>query len=979
MDKTGLEQNRTAFRIWLVLAMMIGGPGVQAQTTATLTVQANQPGVQISSNLFGIFFEEINSAGDGGIYAEMVSNRNFEAPGLTAGWQPIATGSAVGTFSVDSSIPLSASNLYAARLNYSSGSGGFGFANSGYWGMQFQAGQAYNLNFYARYSSGFTGAVYAALENASGSQIYAQGTVTNLSTNWQYFSLPLTPNVSDTSGRLAMVIAQPGSVWLDVVSLFPQQTFNNRPNGMRSDLMNMLVNLQPSFMRFPGGSWVNGNSLTNLYAWKRTIGPIGDRRYQSNLWGYYVDNGQGYYEYLQMCEDLGVQPLFVINCGMDVFSAGDSVPLAQMGPYVQDALDAIQYANGPTNSTWGAMRAAAGHPAPFNLKYIEIGNENGGSAYNARYALFYDAIKTNYPDVHIIADNWGGLPASRPVEISDEHYYSDPTFFMANATKYDGYSRSGPGIYVGEYAVTTGAGNGNLIGALGEAAFMTGLERNADIVAMASYAPLFANLNNKNWNPDLIYYNNSQVYGTPSYYVQKMFSANRGDTVLPLTISFTGSATNNPRGAVGLGSWNTSVQYSNVVVTSNGVMLYQSDFSSGSSGWQVYNGTWSASGGLYQQIAITTDCRSTTGNTNWANYTMSVRARKVSGSEGFLILCNWLNDNNWTWFNVGGWNNTQTAVEQMVNGTKSIIGQGIPGSVQTGAWYDLRIVLTGPRIQCYVNNTLTLDVNYPTVLPLYASSSYAAASGQIILKAVNVTTNPIVTTFNLNGLPSVASQAGLSQLTSANPTAENSLANPTNIYPVSSIIPNAATNFTSTLPANSLSVIRFQTPPASPVLVGFAAGTSLNYLDPSFGGIPVNLSSFITNKVSVDFTVEAADGSVVTNGTLQFVPGQTNQVISLPPGILQPGAFFRVILSNPVNGQLNAVTIAFFAVASPPGTPLQLGWARYPDATLIYWTSPGVTLLKATNLAGPWMTNVNQAAPIPVPESSTSEFFRLIQ
>ncbi len=355
------------------------------------------------------------------------------------------------------------------------------------------------------------------------------------------------------------------------------------------------------------------------------------------------------------------------------------------------------------------------------MKYIEIGNENGGSAYNDRYALFYDAIKTNYPDVHIIADNWGGLPASRPVEISDEHYYSDPTFFMANATKYDGYSRNGPKIYVGEYAVTTGAGNGNLIGALGEAAFMTGLERNADVVALASYAPLFANLNNKNWNPDLIYFNNSQVYGTPSYYVQKMFSANRGDMVLPLTIAVTGSVSNNAHGAIGLGSWNTSVQYSNVVVTSNGVTLYQSDFTSGASGWRVFNGTWSTSGGVYQQTAITTDCRSTTGTTNWASYTISVRARKVSGNEGFLILFNWLDDNNWTWFNVGGWNNTQTAVEQMVNGTKSIIGQGIPGSVQTGAWYDLRMVLTGPRIQCYINNTLTLDVNYPTVLPLYAS------------------------------------------------------------------------------------------------------------------------------------------------------------------------------------------------------------------------------------------------------------------
>ncbi|HXR49245.1 MAG TPA: alpha-L-arabinofuranosidase C-terminal domain-containing protein [Candidatus Limnocylindrales bacterium] len=961
------------------MAVTLGGFSAKAQTTATLTIQANQPGAQISSNLFGIFFEEINHAGDGGIYAEMVSNRNFEAPGFTAGWQFITTGSAAGTVSAASSLPLSASNLYSARLNFSTGSGGVGFANNGYWGMHFQAGQTYHLAFYARCSSGFTGAIYAGLESANGNQTYAEGTVTNLTTNWQYFSLTLVPNRSDTAGRLAMVIAQPGSVWLDVVSLFPQQTFDNLPNGMRPDLMNLLVNLQPSFMRFPGGSWVNGNSLTNMYEWKRTIGPLGDRWYQNNLWGYYVDNGQGYFEYLQMCEDLGVQPLFVINCGMDVFSAGDSVPLAQMGPYVQDALDAIQYANGPTNSTWGALRAAAGHPAPFNLKYIEIGNENGGSAYNDRYALFYDAIKANDPDMHIIADNWGGLPTSDPVEISDEHYYSDPTFFMANATKYESYSRSGPKVYVGEYAVTTGGGHGNLIGALGEAAFMTGLERNADIVAMASYAPLFANVNAENWYPDLIYFNNAQVYGTPSYYVQQMFFANRGDTVLPLAIAFIGNATNSLHGAVGLGSWNTSVQYANVVVTSNGVTLYQSDFNSGASGWRVYNGSWGTSGGVYQQTAITTDCRSTTGNTNWANYTISVRARKVSGNEGFLILFNWLNDTNWTWFNVGGWNNTQTAVEQMVNGTKSIIGQGVVGSVQTGTWYDLRIVLTGLRIQCYVNNTLTLDVSYPVVLPLYASASYANASGQIILKAVNTTSNSITTTFNLNGLPSIASQASLTQLTSANPLAENSPANPTNIYPVNNVISNAATIFGYTLPANSLSVIRFQTPPPSPVLVGLAAGTNLNYLDPSSGGIPVDLSSFITNNVSMDFTVEAADGSVVTNGTLQFVPGQTNQVISLPTDVLQPGAFFRVNLSNPANGQLNSITNAFFAVASSPGGPLQLGVARYPDENLVYWTATNATLLEATNLAGPWTTNSNQSAPIQVPGSPMSEFFRLTQ
>jgi alpha-L-arabinofuranosidase len=980
MDLTGSNFAFGGCRLLVVAMAALAAITAQAQSGATIAIQADQPGAQISSNLFGIFFEEINSAGDGGIYAEMVRNRSFEEPGYTNYWQLIASG-ATGTMSADSSVPLSASNVFSLKLTQSSGSGTVGIANNGFWGMNFQAGQTYDLNLYARCTNGFTGALTVRLESANGSLTYAQGTVTGLTTGWQHFSLSLVPASSYSNGQLSVVISQPGTVWLDLVSLFPQQTFHNRTNGLCPDLANMLVGLQPAFMRFPGGSWVNGDSLTNMYNWKRTIGPIGDRRIQYNLWGYYVDNGLGYYEYLQMCEDIGAQPLFVINCGTDVFSAGDSVPLAQMEPYVQDALDAIEYANGPTNSTWGALRAAAGHPAPFNLKYMEIGNENGGTAYNSRYALFYDAVKSNYPDIHIVADNWGGLPTSRPVEISDEHYYSDPSFFMANANKYDSYSRTGPKVYVGEYAVTTGAGNGNLAAALGEAAFMTGMERNSDIVAMASYAPLFANLNNKNWNPDLIYFTGSQVYGTPSYYGQQMFAQNRGDVVLPLVITFTGGVANPlPHGAIGLGSWNTSVQYTNIVVTSNGVTLYQSDFvNSGTNGWRVYYGTWGVSSGVYQQTAITIDCRSTTGGTNWGNYTITLRARKVGGSEGFLILFNWLNDTNWTWWNIGGWNNTQTAVEQMVNGTKSTIGQSVSSSVQTGQWYDIRIVLNGTRIQCYLNNALVQEADYSLLVPLYASASYAQASGQIILKTVNVSSNSVTTTFNLNGLPSVASPANLEQLTSTSSLDENSLAAPTKVFPVTTTITNAGTNFVYAFPANSLSILRLQTPPTLPIQVDLKVGTNLNDLASLPDGIPVGLNSFVTNAVAVDYRIETADGRFVTNGTLQIVPGILTTNLPLPAALLQPGTFFRVSLGNPVNGQLGAMSRAYFVEDSSPDDPLKIGLALYPDETLVYWTDPTATLLEATNVIGPWTTNNNAANPVRIPDSPAAEFFRLMR
>ena len=379
-----------------------------------------------------------------------------------------------------------------------------------------------------------------------------------------------------------------------------------------------------------------------------------------------------------------------------------------------------------------------------------------------------------------------------------------------------------------------GGFNGNLAGALGEAAFMTGLERNSDVVQLASYAPLFANVNGTQWLPDLIYFDNSRVCGTPSYYVQQMFSQNRGDCVLPVALSGSLTITNpSPRGAVGLGSWNTSVQYTNIVVTSNGVTLYQSDFAAnGTNGWRVYNGTWSAQSGLYQQTAIITDCRSTTGNTNWASYTITLRARKVSGNEGFLILFNWLDDNNWTWWNIAGWNNTQHAIEQMVSGTKSTISPAVPGSVVTGQWYDIRIVLTGARIQCYLNGVLVHDVNYPastgTVL---SSASYVKASGEVVVKTVNASASPVTTTFNLTGATSVAPMATLIQLTSGSGADENSLAAPTYVFPITNTITFAGTNFTLALPANSLSILRLQAGG-----INFITNLSLQIPSPVSGG-----------------------------------------------------------------------------------------------------------------------------------------------
>src|SRR5208337_1314114 len=362
--------------------------------------------------------------------------------------------------------------------------------------------------------------------------VLASGDFSNIGSRWQYRALDLVPLGGDPKGKLELSGEGRGVLFLDMVSLIPKNTWKG--HGLRPDLCQALDGLHPHFMRFPGGCWVEGDDFAHMNHWKNTIGDIDTRTPLWNIWGYYATHGLGFHEYLQLAEDLGAEPLFCINVGM---SHKEFIPLDRMAQWVQDALDAVEYANGPTDSVWGAMRAQAGHPAPFNLKYLEIGNENGGEIYRQRWPLFVKAIHAKYPDIKFVADHWqGSYPSAPSPDIVDEHFYDSPEWFMRNATHFDKYDRKGPKIFVGEYAVTRNCGLGNLRGALGEAAFMTGLERNSDHVIMASYAPLLVNLNHCAWNPDLINFDSSRWYGLPSYYVQKMFAENRGDVSLPTTV-----------------------------------------------------------------------------------------------------------------------------------------------------------------------------------------------------------------------------------------------------------------------------------------------------------------------------------------------------------------------------------------------------------------------------------------------------------
>jgi alpha-L-arabinofuranosidase len=785
----------------VIAALVLAIAAPLGAAPATLTVDVTKPGHAISPMLYGIFFEDINCSADGGIYAEMVRNRNFEDSDKPDHWSVLAGGLATVEMSVDSAHPVSPKNPHSLKVRVaSSGSGRAGVVNNGFWGIAVGKGQSCELTLFARGGDGFTGPLVASLESSDG-VVYAQKTISSLTADWKRYRLSLKANATDPKARLVISASRAGTFWLDMVSLFPKQTWKNRPNGLRRDLADMLAGLKPAFVRFPGGCWVEGDVMSLAYRWKQTVGDLSKRRTQYNIWQYHATHGIGYHEYLQMCEDLGSEPLFVINCGM---SHKEVVPLDKMGEFVQDALDAIEYANGPVSSTWGALRAKNGHRAPFNLNYMEIGNENGGTPYHERYALFYDAIKAKYPQMHLVANEWSGRPTNRPIEIVDEHYYSTPEFFIANAGKYDSYDRAGRKVYVGEYAVTQGCGQGNLRAAVGEAAFMTGMERNSDVVVMSSYAPLFANVNYKKWNPDLIDFDSSRVYGIPSYYVQKMFSENCGDVVLPVTVTAPEVTPAAKSGAIGVGTWLTQAEFKDIKVTRGDETLFTCDFTDGTKGWKLRGGDWAVEAGTLHQKALAENVRAFAGDKAWNNYTYSLKARKLGGAEGFLIPFLVEDENAKVWWNIGGWGNTRHAIEM-----EGITGHDVRGSIETGRWYDIRIEVKDAAVKCFLDGKLIHDVKWQATKPLYATASQAKRANEVILKVVNTSRANLETDLRLEGAK-ISPTAKAIVLASDKPEDENTLEQPFKVRPVTLTLKDAGAAFRHTFPANSVTVLRLK-------------------------------------------------------------------------------------------------------------------------------------------------------------------------
>ncbi len=526
-------------------------------------VDVNKVGAEVQPEMYGIFFEDINFAADGGIYAELVKNRSFEFDEPLMGWKEPNSNRHSLNVNSGRAIPITKSediaNRHFLRINVNDGSG-YSIINEGFRGMGIKEGENYDLSFMASVETGIN-QVNFELITTDGSTI-SKGSVAVNGNSWQTYETTLTASATCPKAKLKITFADKGTIDLDMVSLFPEDTWLGRKKGMRKDLVQLLADLNPGFVRFPGGCIVEGRTLKKRYQWKTTVGPIENRQNLINRWNtefsyrsasdYFQSFGLGFFEYFQLSEDIGAEPLPILNCGMACqYNTGELVPMDEIDPYVQDALDLIEFANGPVDSEWGKLRTEMGHPKPFNLKFIGIGNEQWGKDYFDRYVVFVKAIKEKYPEMKIVSGSgpspngeyfdygWDQLKKLN-AEIVDEHYYKPPEWFKANATRYDSYDRNGPKVFAGEYAAHNKAEAHAMTKntwdcALSEAAFMTGLERNADVVYMTSYAPLFAHVDAWQWAPDLIWFDNLSAVRTANYYVQQLYAKNAGTNVLPIT------------------------------------------------------------------------------------------------------------------------------------------------------------------------------------------------------------------------------------------------------------------------------------------------------------------------------------------------------------------------------------------------------------------------------------------------------------
>lgn len=807
-----MRQNLTTL---LTTALFAGSVTFGLSAQVTLKFDAAKRGPMISPLQYGIFYEEINNAGDGGLYAELIRNRNFEDASSPDYWSTIGGAS----MSIIRSGLMNENRRAALSLKLNGANEGI--SNTGYWGIPVRGGDTFKLTVWLKSDNGYKGTVTASISE-NGNTAATGSTEISLDGKWQKITIPV--NAPETAqyigkGKFNLTFSHAGSLTIGMVSLFPK-TYMDRENGCRVDLAKMLEGLKPKFVRFPGGCYIEGDGTLEgqrRFEWKKTIGPIEERPGHFNAnWGYPSTDGLGFHEFLQLTEDLGAEPLFVVNVGI---GHGWIKDYTDINEYIQEALDALEYCNGDINTYWGAKRAENGHPEPFNMRLLEIGNENynfdddRSDHYPERYKAFYDAIKAKYPEVTLIGnvEAWGtddpSWRNSFPVEMVDEHYYRTPKWFEQRYSKYDSYDRSGPKVYVGEYAVTDGYGtNGHLRAALGEAVYMQGLENNSDICVMASYAPIFYHEERGGgWLPDMIRFNHESSFGTPSYYVQKLMPQYLGKQNIKWIEE--GNIVGGGENKIGLSSWSTTVSYDNIKVTDmEGNVLLSEDFSGNSDLWDLPTSSWTIKDGQLAQQNSSEQGRIAFCNTVLpSSYVLELDATKKSGTEGFLVAVNLADRDNYIWWNIGGWNNGQHGLQVCSNGAKSDYDLK-SGTIETGRTYRIRMEVEGTRIKCYLDGELIHDLTLPAERKVYVSSSIDDENKLMYVKLVN--THDEASDVTLKVANARILNVSATELTSVSATDENTMKDPFKVIPADLDCVVADGNVIKhQVPANSLTIL----------------------------------------------------------------------------------------------------------------------------------------------------------------------------
>jgi alpha-L-arabinofuranosidase len=828
---------------------------VASAKDALVSIDVSAAGTRVNPRMYGVFLEEINHGVDGGLYAELIRNRGFgggrppegytlrggrwlDANSFPAGvdefgykigglpfWSLVQTGNAAGAMHLETTGGITKESEHCLRLEVKElGDGQIGIANEGFFGIGVTQGETYRLSLFVRGGSEFNGTLTARLEDAAGNPCSNSVTFEDFGGDWKQYKADLVASKTNTKARLVILAGSAGTVWLDLVSLFPEKTWKDWPNGLRPDIAQMIANLKPGFVRFPGGCVVEGGTVETAYNWKDTIGPVENRSERWGPWNYRRTHGMGLHEYLQFFEDLGAEPLWVGFCGQTCIfrrARGETVPMEEMGWVRDNFLDLVEYANGPVDSPWGAKRASAGHAEPFNLKYVEIGNENQGPELRDRYIFIHDALKAKYPDLKYIADlSWTSDESMRGAafDIVDRHYYQNPRWFLQRFHEYDDRNRSLPPLYLGEVAVTSGdAGplRGNVQAALAEGVFLMGCERNADTVQMVSYAPLLAHVDGRTALTDapppwhaMIYFDGTRVFGTASYYLWKLFGTNLPDQMVKADVEFANIEPPVIAGQIGVGTWAATAEFKDIRVERAGEMLYESDFSQNAEGWQPEGGrrsrraTWQVEDGVYRQDREGY-AMSYFGDDTWSDYTLSLKARKMSGTEGFLIVFGRKGGERY-WWNLGGWGNSQHAIEF----NQTPVGRPVRGRIESDRWYDIKIVLAGNRIRCFLDGELVHDVESMPPETFFVNAGRDDASGELVVKAINIAPEPVRAQVRIDGVIDVEKQARTVVLGAASLEDNNSLERPDHVVPKAAALDGASAEFEQVFPQYSLTILR---------------------------------------------------------------------------------------------------------------------------------------------------------------------------